>query len=114
MAALTIRKPGLAASATFAESNTSAGGDTIANSGKEFFYVNNTTGAPVNFTVAAAGTCAFGHTGTAHDLIVAVPATTVCLIGPFDPARFNDGNGLVKGTSATVGATVKVAALSTL
>lgn len=115
MALLTVKKPIATSPGTpLTTGAASVGGDTFANTGREFIYINKTDAGSVVVTVTAAGTCNFGYSGAAHDLAVTCPASTVTIIGPLDPAKFNDANGLVKFTSATTGATVQVAAVSAI
>lgn len=89
-----------------------AGGDSWANSGKEFIEVNNAGGAPITVSIAIQGTVDG----------VAVPARTVVVtnatrrfIGPFQPGFYNDTNGQIQltysgVTSVTVGVFQVIAA----
>lgn len=76
-----------------------AGGDSFQNSGVEFVQVKNAHATVArNVTFAAPNPDNFGITNAAHNQVVAVPALTTKLIGPFPPGRFNDANGRVQIT----------------
>ena len=81
------------------------GGDSFPAAGNRVLRVNNASGASINVTVNSQKTC---DQGFDHDLVVAVPAATTREIGPFDPTRFRDANGLVQVTYSAV-ASVTVA-----
>lgn len=75
-------------------------GDDFPNDGQTFFHVKNTNGSPVNVTINSIKAC---DQGSDHDIVVSVPATTGDkMIGPFPPSRYNDGNGRVQVTYASV------------
>lgn len=88
------------------------GGDSFPNTGKEFFYVKNADVASKTLTFDSPGTCSFdAAAAAAHDAVVVVATVTERIIGPFPPARFNDGNGRVQVTySAVTSVTVAVLA----
>jgi hypothetical protein len=72
-----------------------SGGDTFANTGKEFLYVNNTDNGTHQITIAS--------TRSIEGL--AVPGRTINIeggnkrvIGPFPPSLHNDANGLATAT----------------
>jgi hypothetical protein len=84
----------------------SAGGDSFANNGRTVFDAANGSGAPITVTFASQKPCDQGST---HNTVVSVTNGTTRRIGPFDPSRYNDGNGFVQVTysavtSLTVGA----------
>ena len=106
MAQLTVQKisqtglaPAFAAAA--------AGGDTFANGGRAILHVKNGGAGSINVTINSVKPC---DQGFDHDVVVAVPAAGERIIGPFDPARFNDSSGNVSVTYSGV-TTVTVAAL---
>lgn len=84
------------------------GGDQFTNDGRTQFHVKNGSGSSINVTVNSIAACSQGFD---HDLVVAVPAGGERMIGPFEPARFNDSNGLVSVTYSAV-TTVTVAPLA--
>lgn len=82
------------------------GGDQFANNGKTLLDVVNGGVGSITVTVASQTPC---NQGSTHNTTVAVPAGETRRIGPFDPSRYNDGNGRVQVaysgvTSVTVGA----------
>ena len=84
-----------------------AGGDEFANGGRTVFHVKNGSAAAVTVTVKSQKPCNQGGT---HDLTVSVPAGGDRMIGPFDPARFNNSSGRVAVTYSAV-TTITVAPL---
>lgn len=83
-----------------------AASDTFPNIGDErtYLHVKNGSGSPINVTITARKTSVkvpgVGQLAIAN-LVVAVPATSERIIGPFSEA-FNDSDGLVTvGYSAT-------------
>jgi hypothetical protein len=95
---------------TFSAGTPAAGGDTFPNDGATKFYVKNGSGGSVNVTFACPNACNFGVTNSAHNLVVAVPAATEKVIGPFNTDKFNDAGGLVTVTTSAQ-ASVTVAAI---
>lgn len=91
-----------------ADANTAAGagGDSFANSGREFVLVFNGSGSPITITAPTPQTVV----GLAvADETYTIPAGARHFIGPFPPGTFNDANGRVNFTysgvtSLTVGA----------
>jgi hypothetical protein len=80
-----------------------AGGDSFANDGKRFLRVKNGH-ATLSRTVTIAAQIPVGAVpqgAVKTDLAVVVPALKEYLIGPFDPAGFNDANGRVVVTYST-------------
>jgi hypothetical protein len=111
MALLTPKTPVLAGLLLGAVA-ANVGGDTFANTGKEFFYIKNGGGGAITVTFDSPGTCVFGlAANSAHDNAVSVGAGEEKIIGPFPTVRFNDASGLVSASYSGVG-TVTVAVLS--
>lgn len=76
------------AGATFAPVAASAGGDTIANNdGTKFLYINNGGGGSINVTFAKT---VLSDGDAVAGKVVAVPAGTAKLIGPFPTGIYND------------------------
>jgi len=76
-----------------------AGGDSFANTGKEFLHVKNGHSGSQTVTVNSQTPCNYGSD---HDVAVAVPAGGERIIGPFPKDRFNDANGLAQLTYSGV------------
>lgn len=107
--ALLTSQSASAAGTQLSYASAAGGGDTFANSGKEFIHVKNGSGSPITVTIAAQHACSFGVTNAAHDLTVTVGAGADKMIGPFDKDRFNDTDGLVHvGYSLATSVTVAV------
>lgn len=84
--ALTGLKPTYVAAASL--------GDEFVNSrGRALCHIKNGSGAPITITLDSQVECNYGID---HDLDIIIPAGEERLIGPFDPARFNDVNGRVQ------------------
>lgn len=90
-----------------------AGGDSVANvDGKAEFWINNGGGASINVTILVQNPSQFTASGvpvTLASIVVAVPAGTSRLFGPFSPSAYNDAAGFVQitysaVTSVTIGA----------
>src|SRR5689334_14270500 len=80
-----------------------AGGDSFLNEGKTYFRVANGH-ATVARTVTIASQLSAGaipQGAASANVAVVVPALGEKLIGPFDPAAFNDANGRVVVTYST-------------
>ena len=90
-----------------------AGGDAFANDGKRFLHVKNANvGAARTVTVASQVPAAALPPGSAKaDIAVVVAASSEKMIGPLDPAYFNDANGRVVVTYSSE-ADLTVAALA--
>ena len=84
-------------------------GDEFANNGRTVLHVKNGSAGAINVTLDSVKPC---DQGFDHDAVVNVPAAGERIIGPFDPARFNNSNGRV-GVSYSAAAGVTVAALET-
>lgn len=107
MAQLTVQKLGTAGvSPTFAAAD--AAGDKFANNGRQFLVVKNGGAAAITVTVNSQRQC---DQGFDHDITVNVAAAGEKWIGPFEPNRFNDGNGNVNVAYSAV-TSVTVAAVS--
>lgn len=74
-----------------------AGGDSFPNSGKTYFHAKNAhASASRTLTFASqAPAAAIPQGASKADVQVVVPALTEKLVGPFDPAFWNDNNGRV-------------------
>lgn len=90
-----ISKSGIAPSFVAA----AAGGDTPANDGQTLVHVKNGGASSVNVTINSVEKCNHGFD---HDVIVAVPAGSERIIGPFEPKRFNNENGRLNITYSAV------------
>jgi hypothetical protein len=85
------------------------GGDQFPNDGRTMFEVANGSGGSITVTFASQKPCDQGST---HNTAVAVAAGATKRIGPFDPTRYNDGNGMVQVTySGVTSLTVGVSSL---
>lgn len=84
-----------------------AGGDTFANDGRTFLWVQNAGSGSVTVTISSQTACTLGST---HDKTAVVANGEVpVLIGPFPPDRFNNSAGSVEvaytdDTSVTIAA----------
>ena len=107
MALLTVQSiSGEGVSPTFRAAT--ASGDTFPNDGRTMLHIKNGGTAAVTVTFDSVEKCNFGFD---HDLTVSIPASGERIVGPFDPARFNNKvNGLVSVTYSGV-TTVTVSAL---
>lgn len=84
----------------------SGGGDTFANTGREFLAVKNADASAKTVTIDYVPT-ADGQ--TVPDKTVIIPAGQTYLIGPFPPSLYNNASGQVSVTySAVTSVTVKV------
>jgi hypothetical protein len=111
MAILTVEVP-TRTGTTFTVAAASSGGDSFANSGREFFFINNAGVDPCTVTFDSPGTCNFEVAAHAnHDLVVVVAGGAEKLIGPFSQTRFNDASGRVNVTYSEV-VTVTVALIA--
>ena len=62
-------------------------GNDFTNDNRTWLFVENTSGGPIDVTIAAERECDFGVT---HDLVVTVPdGTDGRLVGPFRHSRFS-------------------------
>lgn len=86
---------------------TATTGDTFPNDGNTVLEVNNGSASPINVTITPTATVD-GQIPASK--VIAVPATTRALIGPFAPSLYNDTNSLVTFVCSAV-ATVTVKAL---
>ena len=85
-----------------------AAADTAVPSENVDLYVNNASGASINVTVVAKSPC---NQGVLHDLVVAVPAGAIRLIGPLSPGRFADPVTGLASVNYSATATVTVATI---
>lgn len=84
----------------------SAGGDSFANTGREFLVVKNADATPKTVTIDYVPT-ADGQAVT--DKAIVVTNGTTVIIGPFPPSLYSDAAGRVNVTySAVTSVTVKV------
>jgi hypothetical protein len=92
MAALTVENTGLGSSSltpTFVSA--AGGGDTFLNDGRTMFYCKNAGGSPITVTVDTPNTLRGGI--AIENPVTTVPAGSEEVIGPFDPAIFNQAAG---------------------
>lgn len=76
------------------------GGDQFPNDGKTLVHLKNASGGIITATFVAQVAC---NRGTVHSSAVAVPITTgEKWCGPFDPAIYNDANGMCQITYSGV------------
>lgn len=96
MAVLTVVQVSLAGvNPAFAAA--AGGGDQFSNDGSQKVHLKNTDAAARNVTFAAQA--ALGcPAGILHNVVINVPAGQERVVGPFDPARFNDANSRVNMT----------------
>jgi hypothetical protein len=81
------------------------GGDAFANTGQEYFIINNGDGSDHTVTFALTKTVdGVTPTPVAHNVV----AGKTRIFGPFSPGDYNDTNGLVQVTYSAV-TSVKVA-----
>lgn len=104
MATLTVQKPG--AALTYGSAATT---DTFANDGKTMLHVKNQNAGTVTVTVNSQVNC---NQGSDHDEVHSLNTGVDKLIGPWDPARFNDANNRVVITTSPF-ASVTLAAIHT-
>ena len=110
MAALS-RQSLIEAGISITESNAAAGGDKATNpDGKTAFLVNNGSGASINVTITeqmSDRSDPIYGTLSKSNVVKAVAAGAIAIIGPFPPAAFNDASGDVNiGYSASSSVTV--------
>lgn len=109
MATLSVQNPSAGTAITMTSASAS---DQFSNNGKVALMVVSTDAGSCTITFDSPGTCNFGAAANAaHDLAVTVAAGATKVIGPLDPARFNDGSDMCIFTSSVTGATIKLAAL---
>lgn len=68
------------------------GGDSFANTGSEFLYLNNASGGAIVVTLDVIATVDSQRTAAVTDPTVSVPAGNAMVIGPFPTGIYNDGN----------------------
>lgn len=71
-------------------------GDLVPNDGKVFLHFKNTNAATRTATVNSVKPCDQGFDHNEAILVAATTGDEMC--GPFDPARFNDANGMLSVT----------------
>lgn len=88
MATLTVYTASLAGATPVPVTPTASTGDTFANTGTEYVYVNNASGSPITVTLDVTAT--FGSTSAAiTDPTVSIAATTgFNFIGPFPVSAY--------------------------
>lgn len=84
-----------------------AGGNTVPNNGQVLLHVKNGSGASINVTIA---TSVAMDGLELPDRVVAVPANSEKIIGPFPPKTYNTASGELLVTFSSV-TTVTIAAL---
>lgn len=105
MANLTFKTSSLAGVAVPISTTPAGGGDSFDNDGRTF-VIFKTTGTAITVTFDS---LVLSNYGTDVNPTVALGATATTIVGPFDPARFNDANGRVGMTyTAVTGMTVDV------
>lgn len=97
MATLTVTTVDRAGVALAGSAATVTVGDAFPNTGKEFLFVKNGGGAPINVSFKG---LVDGQTVTLRTVAVANGAEK--LIGPFPPSTYNDTNGRVTAICDTV------------
>ena len=109
MATLSVQSPSTSGIAlTFGSA--ASGGDQFLNDGKTVLIVKNGDSSAKTVTVAGQTNC---NQGTKHNSVVSVAAGAEEIIGPFNPAFFNDANGYAQVTySAVTSVTVAVVKVS--
>lgn len=91
MATLTVLSPTIAG-ATFSPASAAGGGDVFPNNGKTYLYIKNGDSGSHIITITPQNTV--GAPGyTVSPIAVTVLTTAQKLIGPFDPAIFNNSSG---------------------
>jgi len=88
-------------------------GDTLANTGKEFFYVQNNSGDSITATVIPVVTTVIDPllgTLTKENAILAIANGETGFIGPFEVDAFNDGLGRITIT-CSVQSNIKLSVL---
>lgn len=98
MATLTVVQAAQAGAA-FAPAAAAGGGDEFANTGKEVAIIENGSGSSI--TVTAVSQISVDGLALA-DQTVAIAAGATKAIGPFDPAVFNDDDGMLQLTYSGV------------
>lgn len=113
MALLTLEQPSKTGAA-YTMAVAASGGDTFANTGREFVLIKNAHATESRtITFDAPGTCDFELVaGSAHDLVVTLLAETEQMVGPFSQTRFNDGSGLVHVTYSDSAADLTIAVVA--
>lgn len=90
-----------------------AAGDKVANTGKQFFHVENASGGSITATVVPVVTTVVDpQLGTLkkENAVLSLAAGEQGFLGPFETAAFNDTDGNIKITCSAT-ASVKLAAL---
>tara|TARA_R110002012_G_scaffold248209_1_gene424489 strand:+ start:310 stop:654 length:345 start_codon:yes stop_codon:yes gene_type:complete len=90
-----------------------AGGDTLKNTAKQFFWVQNTTGSAMTATVVPVVTTVVDPllgTLKKENAVLSLAANQEGFIGPFEVDAFNDANGNITIT-CSVQTGIKLAAL---
>jgi hypothetical protein len=86
--------------------NAAVAGDVYLNGSNRFLHVRNGGVAPITVTITAHTACS---AGVLHDLTYTVANGADKILGPFDPARFNNTSGQIEvgysdNTTVTVAA----------
>lgn len=105
MAALTVNNV-TSAGVAITAATPAGGGDTFANTGREMVRISNASGGSITATFVTTKTV---DGNAVSDLVVTITNGQTKVIGRFDPATYNDANGLVSVTcSATSSVTIEV------
>ena len=108
MATLTVLAPTKSAFTDLAPASCAAGGDQFLNDGRTICYFKNTNATTRTVTIATSGTVE----GIAiADIAVTVAQNEERIIGPFNPAYFNDSSGYIQLTYSGVATLLTVAVI---
>jgi hypothetical protein len=106
-----IDRAGTARTDTLGVAADGVNGNAIANAGKAYLWINNGDAAPHTLTIQFNATAAMVDGQTAPNRTLVMPAGSTFVVGPFDPAKYNDTLGNVNFTYSAA-TSVKVAAFS--
>lgn len=98
---LTVTAVSKAGAAIATANSNTTDGNTFANDGRTFLYLSN-PGASTAVVTVATGASVGGF--AVADQTITLLTTVEKIAGPFDPALFNDANGLVTITFSDAGA----------
>jgi len=97
MATLSVIRP-LVEGAELADAAAGGAGDVFVNTGDQLVVFRNAAASPRTVTIATPG-APDGLAIDEHDVTVALSSTVI--VGPFDPAVFNNASGQVSMTYST-------------